>query len=458
MNRLTFGSVVCVLAIGITGCGGDPFADDNAAVDKIVATPARLFVAQGRPEFVVVEVVSPLGGAQAATDFGFTNAGQGITVVRDPDFNVLTTGGALDTRARFIVTGNDLVSTSFTVTASDTSLVIPVRVVPVTLQATFSNTAPALGEVVTITAPSGARFDPTATIVTPGGPAPANVTIAADGSSISFLPGPNVNGPVQIAGVVVAYLGTLTLNTSQSLVTPVVTNFVGTFSTTTPNINDQVTLTLDPAFQFAPTAEVSFQGSVSTLTTVAGGGGSLTFRAPTAGAGLPIVSGVIATSLPQIVLTLPADDTVFISSTVIPLAGTGSAATAPTLEIPSSGQSATLVDAGTPFGADPGCFAVGGFNCRLYTFTLAADQDVDFSGTWNSSTDLGLYITDAAFSGSLSAFDCDGHGAGAGNQPEECTVSLTAGTYFVEVVTFAPFYSPPDNVDPTQIQLVISSP
>jgi hypothetical protein len=53
---------------------------------------------------------------------------------------------------------------------------------------------------------------------------------------------------------------------------------------------------------------------------------------------------------------------------------------------------------------------------------------------------------------------CDGHGNGATSQPESCSVDLPAGQNYMYVVTFAAFYPPPNNVDPSTINIVVTAP
>jgi len=134
--------------------------------------------------------------------------------------------------------------------------------------------------------------------------------------------------------------------------------------------------------------------------------------------------------------------------------GTDAFATAPTLAIPGVGSSATYLDGGNG-NVVPECDADQGAGtlCRVYKFVMAAPGTVTFSVTWQGTTDLGLYFYDNAGT-LLNPFPtvCDAGGNGGGG-PESCSQTLTAGTYFLVVADFGPFYPEPE---PAWIQLDIS--
>jgi hypothetical protein len=70
-----------------------------------------------------------------------------------------------------------------------------------TVAVTFSNPTPALGEIITATAPANFSFSPTTTL-TFGTKLGAIQTIAAGGGSLTFLPLPGTTGPATITGLV----------------------------------------------------------------------------------------------------------------------------------------------------------------------------------------------------------------------------------------------------------------
>ncbi len=157
-------------------------------------------------------------------------------------------------RFQFIVTSTAYATTSFTVTANGQDLVIPVQVVPQsTLEATLSNAAPALGEVMTVTAPAGTHFSATSAVTVPGLFQPVVTILAADARLDVLLP-PNLdNATLTIWDVATVRAGlAVHPTTSATVTTPVLTNFVGTLSDLAPDANEAVTLTLagatfDPA-------------------------------------------------------------------------------------------------------------------------------------------------------------------------------------------------------------------
>jgi hypothetical protein len=190
MKRSMWGITLMAAAAGLWSCNGDPTGDLRAG-ERIQADPASVFVQEGATKFVTVELVDGQGN-QLATDFAAQDIGGGITVVKDPTFLHTTINTNLPTQARFVVTGVSPVVSSFVVTAGDTSLTVPVRVLPGSVAATFSNAAPAQNEVVTITAPAGFSFANVSGVVV-GADTGIVVAHAADGTTVSFVPRPGLD-------------------------------------------------------------------------------------------------------------------------------------------------------------------------------------------------------------------------------------------------------------------------
>jgi hypothetical protein len=144
--------------------------------------------------------------------------------------------------------------------------------------------------------------------------------------------------------------------------------------------------------------------------------------------------------LRSVSLTLPTT-----TSLTVPAGYTATSfATAPTLAMPAAGKTITYVDGG-PEGSDPICLnnpALGG-KCRVFKFTLAAPATLTFKATWEGTADLGIYFFDntqtiIAFGG------CDALGRAATGQPEQCTRTFAAGTYYFVADDFGPFYAQND--------------
>jgi uncharacterized membrane protein len=190
MKRSMWGITLLAAATGLWSCNGDPTGDLRTG-QKILADPASVFLDAGATKFVTVQLVDDQGN-QLATDFSAQNVGSGITVEKDPTFLETTINTTLPTQARFVVTGGTPVVSSFDVVAGDTSITVPVRVLPTSIAPTFSNTVPAQNEAVTVTAPAGFSFADVSAVVL-GADSGVVVSHAEDGSSFTFIPRPTLD-------------------------------------------------------------------------------------------------------------------------------------------------------------------------------------------------------------------------------------------------------------------------
>ncbi|HJR49926.1 MAG TPA: hypothetical protein VJ794_02410, partial [Gemmatimonadales bacterium] len=180
------------------GCSSEPTGDLRDTPPTLQATPSQLFLEVGETKEVIVGAVDGQGNP---LDFNYevTETGSGISVRRDSSFlpifvdDSTLQAPATAARFRFLVTGSAYTSTSFTVSAGGDTIQIPVQVVPQQgLAATFDNAAPALGDVVTLTASPGVTFVDTVTAF--AGTTPITI-LSHDATTITFIPPPNVNGP-----------------------------------------------------------------------------------------------------------------------------------------------------------------------------------------------------------------------------------------------------------------------
>jgi hypothetical protein len=202
MKRSMWGITLIAAAAGLWSCNGDPTGDVRVG-EKIIADPSSVFIDEGATKFVTVQLVDGQGN-QLATDFAAQNVGSGITVAEDPTFLATTIGTRLPTQERFVVTGLAPSVSSFEVVAGDTTLTVPVRVLPTSFAATFSNAAPAQNEIVTITAPAGFSFAAVSGVVV-GADTGVVVAHAADGTTVSFVARPVLDtvpatNPVTVVG------------------------------------------------------------------------------------------------------------------------------------------------------------------------------------------------------------------------------------------------------------------
>lgn len=460
MKHSRFGLILFLTSGSLLACNGDPTSsirDDGP--QRVIADPNVVFLDKGAATFVTLQLVDAQGN-QLPTTFDATSQNALVTVVRDTTFLATTNGADLNTTERFTVTGVDYVSTAISVTAGSDTLTIPVHVVPkTTIAATFSNLTPALGETVTITAPPGVTFSPTST-VNFGAAAllPVEVVVAADGSSISFVPPPNLTAaPAQITDVVSVGSSDLTFTntTADGLTTPEVVDLPGTVAPSfTPAANQTVTVTLSGATSTAPTDTAAVPVLIGQTPAV------LLSRTPTTVTFLPApgaigpvtLAGVFLDAIPQFELTLSTPDTMTVGTVIPTMAGTGSAATAPTLTIPAVGGTVAFYD-GAPMAAAV-CGDESGFPCQLYKFTLADSTVLSADLTWTGSpADLGLYIMDSGVSDTGES--CDAGGRASAPAEEACDLTLGAGTYYAAVISFGPGY-PENDPNPTSIFLSLT--
>lgn len=228
------------------------------------------------------------------------------------------------------------------------------------------------------------------------------------------------------------------------------------------NVNDTVNVSA-PGFKFLPGTQISFGGSQQFVVSRAADSSSMTIRLGNAGTnGSFDITGIAVGYLPSIGLNLLSAATQTVGPTITALSGTDAIATAPDIYVPAdgSGNAFTLTDVGT-FNASADCAAGpsgAGAPCRIYKLVLPTDQAFDISSTWTNNTDLGIYISDVSNAGTSLGAACDAHATGAaGANFETCTADLSAGTYYVQVVTFTAFYAPPNDVDPTSFTVTLTA-
>jgi hypothetical protein len=539
MQRLKGRSIVLV-ALAALACSGDPTGNEGTPT-AIIANPDVVFVTQGDSQAVLVSVIDEEGQV-LQTDVSASNVGSGITVSLDPTFQAVNTPTPIGRQSRFFVKGVDLTATTFTLNALGLTKTVQVTSVPGILSATVSDSLPALGDTITITAPTGTFFTENSvltfsgaapvvvsqdatqitfipfpniagpgvvsdvgvtsnpaltfdlatpfrvktdsifdigTAVTPTTPAlggavtltlpadlrllpeslvslnianqpvlPRDAVLSADSTTITFVPPPNADSFVVLNGVVHRNLPQypLTLNTTVKVTTPVIDSVPSTVSDATPDVGQPVTLNAGGGFTFSPSSQVVVGADTATTSAVAGDGSSITFF-PTPGiAGAMTVTDVgiagFAIPLPSTAGTLTPN------VTVVPIPGTGAPGSAPILQVPDAGITRGFVDkADAPGYADCGDPNGNiGLPCQIYKFVVPALDTLTFTATWGNQSDVGIYFleSDAATSPAFDTFDCDAHGNTvndpAGPQPETCTYIIPAGTYFLAVVGFGPFY------------------
>lgn len=270
MKRLISGMVPLLALLLAAGCTTEPTASLRNGVAKLIAAPSQLFIDLGSSKSVDVSAMDEQGNP-LQFDYQVTAVGPGITVKRDSTYlpiyvdDTTLTAPPIGPTFRFTVTGTGYAATSFTVAAGDSSVVIPVQVVPQNqIAATFDNPTPALGDTITLTAPAGNTFTQTAELCTtpacvddPSVDSLNPVIVARDpaGTFIKFLAPPNLNAPITITEVLSASAPGVTFipATFDRLITPVIDTVDVTFSTATPTLGQPVTATSNnPLIRFRP--------------------------------------------------------------------------------------------------------------------------------------------------------------------------------------------------------------
>jgi hypothetical protein len=297
MNRLISGLVLPIALLGVAACNTEPTDDLRTGAQKLFAAPTQLFLDLGRTKTVEIGAVDAQGNPIEA-EYLITDVGSGIGVVRDLTFQPVFGNDSVlvaprtAPRFRFIVTAKAFGKTSFTVEGAGQSITVPVQVIPNTdFPATFSNENPALGDTIVLTAAPGTKFS-ASSVVTTGDTInpPRTLSVAADGSTISFLLPPNLNGPVSVTDVTADAAPTLkfTPATVSAIHTPVYDSVDVSFSNPTPGLGASVTATItdNPLVNFDAAADLHFVGELPgpaagpQNVTVAADSNSLTFDAP----------------------------------------------------------------------------------------------------------------------------------------------------------------------------------
>jgi hypothetical protein len=281
-------------------CHGDPTGNEGTPT-SIVAQPKVVFVPAGTTQPVLVTVVDEDGQSLQA-DFTLSDIGPGITVEPDPTFLGVTSGNQIRRQARFFVTGNDLTATTFVVSALGLSETIQVTSVPASLAATISDTVPALGDTISITAPAGTFFTESSQLTFEGA---LPFIVSQDASTIVFIPGPNTNAPAAVSEVGVTSNPDLTFNlaTIDRVRTDSIVDIGANVTPTSPALGGSVTVTLPAGLRVIPeslpSVTVANAPVPSRDVTVSPDSATITFVPPPNADSFVVVPGVIPQRLAQ---------------------------------------------------------------------------------------------------------------------------------------------------------------
>jgi hypothetical protein len=297
MQRLK-GRSVLFGALAVLACSGDPTGNESTPTE-IQANPEVVFVTQGDSQPVVVQVLDEDGQVLQA-DFTATNVGNGITVRLDPTYQRVTTGNPIRRGTRFFVSGVDLTSTSFKVNALGLTKTIEVTSVPGELDAEITDSLPALGDTISITAPTGTFFTDSS-VVTFNGAAP--VVVSQDETTITFIPLPNTDGPALVSHVGVESNSSVVfdLTTPFRVKTDSITDIGTAISDPTPALGDPITLTLPAGLKLLPeslvTLNIAGNAVLPRNRTLSADSTVITFVPPPNADSFVVVNGVVPARL-----------------------------------------------------------------------------------------------------------------------------------------------------------------
>ena len=217
MQRFIRGMVLAGIAGLVWGCGDDPLADGAGEGEHLVGFPSALFIAPGEVKPMEFELQDENGAAQR-TEWTVGNVVGAIGVDIDetfiPDYDENGDLGLADqpSRIRVNVTGGVVPEeASFDVTAGGVTETFAVRVVPTAFEGTFAE-APIVLDTATMTATAPFGFGPSAVILSPSGIEYETISVAGDGTSITFLPTTVEAGALTVEGATLSYIAGATFN------------------------------------------------------------------------------------------------------------------------------------------------------------------------------------------------------------------------------------------------------
>ncbi len=313
---------------------------------------------------------------------------------------------------------------------------------------TVSDTMPAVGDTVTVTAPPLYGFTDASEVTLGNGAGNALVDISADRTQLRFIVGPDASGPISVSDAAlggVAHLGTFDLVSADPVNSPPAPALAAAFSTTTPAAAAELSMTAPSQYRFLPGVTVNMGGVDAIVDSVSADSLTLWFVPLPGSTGTPLVSNLVLSFLTTVPLSnIAATTAITVGGSVF--TGTDASSTAPTVATPAAGSAVAFADSGTWAGD------CGGAPCNWYKFVVTTGDDYTFDATWDNTSDLGTYIVESDATTGVDACDA------AGDAPpvfEKCTITLVPGTYYIQMQNFAPFYPDPD---PGMFKLVISRP
>ena len=213
MNAVKRCLTVLAVALVAGACGGDQTAEEAGTSLTIRATPSAVWMRNNTTAEVILEAVDKLGGATAGSWQVDDTVGGIFTVALDTAFQS-SSAGPIGIKRRFVITATAEGDGSVRFKGTGDTITIPVRIAPDTaaFNVTMSDTSPNLFQNLTITAPAGIAFTPATTVrfysgtqsrdTANGGLSfPVVLSLSADSSQITFVPGPSAHGFLRLTAV-----------------------------------------------------------------------------------------------------------------------------------------------------------------------------------------------------------------------------------------------------------------
>jgi hypothetical protein len=324
MNRILRGAVLLAVTAALGACGTEPdeFADGTA--DHIVAEPSAVFISRTDSQNVRIRVVDQQG-TSLLQPISISGVGAGINVRADSAYRPIFRGDTLvfnpnTTELRVWVSTNELANSSFTITSGDLTLEVPVVVTPNDAESfPFSTLTPALGEVVTATVTSDMLFTDSTKVVF-GANTLTPVSVAEDGSSLTFNAGPDLLGPASFTNVTLSYNKNVVFSViaADTLNSPSSTQAFA-FSSLGPDVGEPITITPPAGVIFTDETEVSFDSAGGDpFFDIAAGGTSMTLTALPGSVGPTTFTNMAKPGNETFTFTLKSADTLENASNVKP--------------------------------------------------------------------------------------------------------------------------------------------
>lgn len=286
MKRILRGAVLLAVTAVLGACGTEPDQVKGGVADHIVADPGVVFISRADSQSVKIRLEDAQGTA-LHDPISISNVGAGINVRADSAFRpIFTNGDSLvfntnGTELRVWVSTSALANSSFTINAGGLTLDVPVVVTPGKDEGfAFSTLAPALADVVTVTAPADLLFTADTKVIF-GLDSLTPIAVATDGKSLTFSVVPDLHGPATLSNVTLSYNTAVKFPVVASDTMNSPSGFQAfTFSNLAPAPGEPITITPPAGLIFSDSSKATFDslGLVPVLT-VAPGGASMTLTA-----------------------------------------------------------------------------------------------------------------------------------------------------------------------------------